>query len=268
MPTTTRGPLPPGVYWRRRLAVLSVALVLVLSFGKLLGRAGGDDDPTAARVGALASPTVTVTADPTDAPTSKAGKDGKNGGKRNGGKNAGQDATAEETPAAVPTPEPTPTTPPPLAEPTGPCPDDDVFVTATVDGAVGTTDVTVMLNLQTRATPACTFEVSPDDVSMVISRGRDTVWSSEQCSGAIPTQVVAVRQAAITQVPVVWADAARSDDECSDRTAYAMPGVYTVSTAVLGGEPTDVQFELAAPAAPVVTQTVTPTVTAEPAPAG
>lgn len=267
MPTTTRGPLPPGVYWRRRLAVLSIALVLVLGFGKLLGRSGGDDDPTAARVGALASPTVTVTADPTASPTRKAGK-GKNGGKK-GGKNAGQGSTAEveESPAAVPTPEPTPTTPPPLAEPTGPCPDDDVFVTATVDGAVGGADVTVMLNLQTRATPACTFAVSPDDVSMVISRGRDTVWSSEQCTAAVPTQEVVVRQAAITQVPVVWADAARSDEECSDRTAYAMPGVYTVSTAVLGGEPTDVQFELAAPAAPVVTQTVTPTVTAQPTPA-
>jgi hypothetical protein len=266
VPTTTRGPLSPGVYWRRRLAVLSIALVLVLGIGKLLGRGGGDDDPTAARVGALASPTVTVTADPTDAPTRTTGK-GKNGDKKNGkgGKNAG--TQVEETPAAVPTPEPTPTTPPPLAEPSGACPDDDVFVTATVDGAVGAADVTVMLNLQTRVTPACTFEVSPDTVSMVIARGRDTVWSSEQCTSAVPTQEVVVRQAAITQVPVVWADAARSDATCSDRTAYAMPGVYTVSTAVMGGEPTDVQFELAAPAAPTVTQTVTPTVTAEPTPA-
>src|SRR5689334_10240668 len=37
VPATPRGPLPPGVYWRRRLAVLSVALVVFLGIGKILG---------------------------------------------------------------------------------------------------------------------------------------------------------------------------------------------------------------------------------------
>ena len=36
VPSTTRGPLPPGVYWRRRLAVLTLALLLVLGIGKVL----------------------------------------------------------------------------------------------------------------------------------------------------------------------------------------------------------------------------------------
>ena len=46
MPASTRGPLPSGVYWRRRLAVLSVALVVFLGVGKVLGNGsdGSSDD--------------------------------------------------------------------------------------------------------------------------------------------------------------------------------------------------------------------------------
>ena len=66
-----------------------------------------------------------------------------------------------------------------------------------------------------------------------------------------------VRLASVTQVPVVW-NSRRSDDECSDRTAWALPGFYHVRAGPLGGEATDVQFELLAPAQPTVTQTATP----------
>ena len=66
-----------------------------------------------------------------------------------------------------------------------------------------------------------------------------------------------MRLASVTQVPVVW-NARRSDEECSDRTAWALPGFYHVRAAALGGEPTDVQFELRRPAAPTVTETAQP----------
>ena len=55
----------------------------------------------------------------------------------------------------------------------------------------------------------------------------------------------------------MW-NARRSDEECSDRTAWALPGFYHVRAGVLGGEPTDVQFELVAPAPATVTQTADP----------
>jgi hypothetical protein len=90
-----------------------------------------------------------------------------------------------------------------------------------------------------------------------IVSGADQIWLSRQCPDAIPTQDVVVRLASVTQVPVVW-NARRSDSECSDRTAWALPGFYHARAAVLGGEPTDVQFELLAPAAPTVTQTAQP----------
>jgi hypothetical protein len=92
---------------------------------------------------------------------------------------------------------------------------------------------------------------------MNIVSGADQIWLSRQCPATIPTQDVVVRVASVTQVPVVW-NARRSDTDCSDRTAWALPGFYHVRTAVLGGEPTDVQFELLAPTAPTVTQTAQP----------
>jgi hypothetical protein len=253
MVASTRGPLPPGVYWRRRLAALSVALVLFLGVGKVLDLSsdGSSGDETAQQAGssALAIPTATVSAsDSTPAPKKGKHKDKNHDG--NGGKGSA-------TPTPTPTPTPTAPATPVLPDPTGPCADGDVYVTPTIPVAVGGADVTITLNLQTRTAEACTWHVSADTLTMNIVSGPDKIWLSKQCPKAIPDQDVVVRLASVTQVPVVW-NARRSDDECSDRTAWALPGFYHARAAAYGGEPTDVQFELTAPAAPTVTETAQP----------
>jgi hypothetical protein len=243
VPATSRGPLPPGVYWRRRLAVLSVALMVFLGVGKILGHtSGGSPDPKAEQAGAAPTTTPTATVSvATATPATGRGKHGQGTGK------GGNQAT--------PTPTPTPT--PVLPDPTGPCPDDDVYITPSIAAPIGGSDITVMLNLQTRTSVACTWRLSADTMRMNIVSGADQIWLSRQCPKVIPTEDVVVRLASVTQVPVVW-NSRRSDSECSDRTAWALPGFYHVHTAVLGGEPTDVQFELVAPTAPTVTQTAQP----------
>ena len=246
MPASTRGPLPSGVYWRRRLAVLSIALVVFLGVGKVLDRgsdASSDDQAEQAGASTLASPTATV---PADKPTKKGKGKGHGKGKGKGGRD-------DKSPTPTPTPTPTPV----LPDPTGPCPDNDVFITPTVPAPVGGADVTILLNFQTRSTEACTWHLSADTVRMNVISGHDQIWLSKQCPDAIPAQDVVVRFASVTQVPVVW-NARRSDEECSDRTAWALPGYYHVRAAALGGEPTDVQFELVAPAPATVTQTADP----------
>ena len=123
MAASTRGPLPPGVYWRRRLALLSAALVIFLGVGKVLDHGSdGSSDDKAEQAGAatLTSPTATV---PAADPTKKGGKGKGKGGKGKGGK-------GHQTPTATPTPTPTPT--PTLPEPSGPCADDDVYLTPTI----------------------------------------------------------------------------------------------------------------------------------------
>jgi hypothetical protein len=233
MAASTRGPLPPGVYWRRRLAVLSAALIVFLGVGKVLDHGSdGSSDEKAEQAGAttLTSPTATV---PGSDATKKGGKGGKGkGGKGHGGKGH-QSATTTPTPTLTPAPTPT------LPDPTGPCADDDVYLTPSIAAPIGGADITLMINLQTRTSEACTWQVSPDTVTMNIVSGHDQIWLSKQCPDAIPVQDVVVRLASVTQVPVVW-NSRRSDEDCSDRTAWALPGFYHVRAAALGGEPTDV----------------------------
>jgi hypothetical protein len=240
--------LPAGVYWRRRLAVLSVALVIFLGVGKVLDHGSdGSSDDKAEQAGAetLTSPTATV---PVTEPTKKGGK-----GKGNGNGGKGHGGKGHQTPTPTPTPPPTPT----LPDPSGPCADDDVYLTPSIASPIGGSDITIMINLQTRTSVACTWQVSPDTVTMNIVSGHDQIWLSKQCPDAIPVQDVVVRLASVTQVPVVW-NSRRSDQECSDRTAWALPGFYHVRAAALGGEATDVQFELLAPAPATVTATADP----------
>jgi hypothetical protein len=261
VPTTTRGPLPPGVYWRRRLALISVALVLVLGVAKLLGATGGDGSAEkATQVGAPSSATATVTVGETAAPAAKG--NGNGNGKKKRKNRASQNASTEPTETVLPpTPTPTPTTPPPLPDPSGPCADGDVFLTPSAEGAVGGSDVTIMLNFQSAASEACTFDLSSDSVRLKVSKGSDNVWLSRQCPDAVPEQEVVVRRTTVTSVPMVWKEAKRSDDECSSRTAWALPGTYALSASVLGGEPTVVDFDLTAPGAATVTETVPPAAT-------
>jgi hypothetical protein len=236
--------------------VLSVALVVFLGVGKVLDRSSdGSSDDAAEQAGAstLASPTATVPA----SGATKKGKGHKGKGHHGKGKghkgNQGDETVAPPSPTPTPTPPPTPT----LPDPTGPCADSDVYITPTIDSAVGGSDITIMLNLQTGTSPACTWHVSSGTVTMLITSGKDRIWRSTDCPDVIPAQDVVVRLASVTQVPVVW-NARRSDEGCTNRTAWALPGTYHVKTAGLGGEPTDVRFEVVAPTAPTVTETAGP----------
>ena len=82
--------------------------------------------------------------------------------------------------------------------------------------------------------------------------------SSRECPASIAAADLVVRQAVDAPVVVTW-NARRSKQGCTSPSApWAKPGWYHVEAAAWAGEPTDVQFELVAPAAPVVTQTATP----------
>ena len=233
--------------------MLTVAVLLVLGFGRVLswssdGSGGGGD--TAAQAGADATPS--------QADNTKKGagqKDCKGKNRFRGGDKAKGKRTACQGPSPTPIPTPTPTPP---ATPSGPCPDADVLVTPAVPDPVAGRDVTVLLNLQMGTTEACTWQVSSDSVTLKIYAGADDVWSSRECPGVIPTQDVVIRREVATPVTVVWSSK-RSDQYCTDRTAWALPGVYGIAAAALEGEPTDVAFELRAPVAAVVTQTAEPT---------
>jgi hypothetical protein len=243
----TRGPLPPRVYWVRRTMVLGTALLLVVAIARVLG-GGSDassDGDVAAQVGADTTPGDVVSSSLPVTPTGSAHKPGKN-------KPSGKQSSEA----------------PPLATPEGTCADGDIAVTPKVDNAVGGRDVLVVLQLRTLVSEACTWRVSPASLTVSITSGDDDIWSTRECPKAIPVRDVVVRKDVTTNVGITWRQAKRSDETCSLRTDWASPGWYHVTASALGGEPSDLQFELTTPIAGTITKTASPSNSPSNSPSG
>lgn len=242
MPTTVRprGPLPARVYWTRRLVVLAVPLLLVVVLARVLGGSADGKDASTAKATQAGATTGQAASAPTAGPTIEVAPGGKKGGK-------GRKNRVEET---VP-PEPV------LAEPTGPCTESDIVATPALTSAAGGADVPITVNLRTVVAEACTWQASPETMTVTITSGDDYIWSSRECPASIPPQDVVVRQAVDAPVVVTWS-AKRSDEGCTRWTEWADLGWYHVQAAALGGDATDVQFELVAPQPGVVTTTADP----------
>jgi hypothetical protein len=90
-----------------------------------------------------------------------------------------------------------------------------------------------------------------------VTSGSDRIWSTQECSGAVPKQSVVVRKDHPVDVSVAW-NGQRSDSDCTRSTAWAEPGYYHVIAASFGAEPIDVQFALRSPVPRTITATPTP----------
>ena len=237
MTTMTRGPLPARVYWVRRLLLLSVVVGLVFTGVGVAKLAAGDPSPPAqARLAGSTTPDTSVE-EPEDEPTAGV----KNG--RGEGDGPGRRQRKDRGPV--------------LASPEGPCVDRDIAVTPTARRTVAGGPVTFTLQLRTILSAACTWEVSPDSLTVKIRSGDDDIWFSSQCRRSIPTRDLVLRNNATTEVEVTWS-ARRSDDGCTRYTDWAMPGWYYVEAAALAGEPSNLHFQLTRPEPDVVTETVPP----------
>jgi hypothetical protein len=231
--TQPRGPLPARVYWTRRLILLAVATLLLVTLARVLtggsdGKTtdGGKADKSASLTGATTtgsgSPSTTG---PTGAAAATTTASGKPGGKV------------------------------PLAAPSGPCDPEKLVVTPEGGRQPNDGHVAIVLSVSTPE-EACTFQVSPKTVVLKIVSGADNIWSSQQCV-ALPTKDVIARKALPAEVTFDW-NGRRSDEDCSRSAGWATPGYYHAIAATLGGEPADVQFALTRPPAVVVTVTPKP----------
>jgi hypothetical protein len=240
MTSMTRGPLPARVYWARRVLLVAVVVGLVLTgVGVVRLVDGAPSAPEQAQLaGATAdAPDDGAAEEPTDEPTVGV----KTG--RGDGDGPGKKQRKDRGPV--------------LASPEGPCVDRDIAVTPTARKTVAGGPVTFTLQLRSILSPACTWEVSPDSLTVKIRSGDDDVWFSSDCRRSIPTSDVVLRNNATTEVEVTWS-ARRSDDGCTRYTDWAMPGWYFIEAAALAGEPSDLHFQLTRPEPEVVTETVPP----------
>ena len=241
----TRGPLPARVYWRRRLLVLGTALLLVFAFARLLG-AGSDasSEPEAAQVAARQTPSASATT-PAGVLPSDTALPGDAGTATTGTATTGAGAGQHERGAR-----------PRGAR--GPVRGRGHLGQPEAKNPVAGRDVKILLRLRTTESAACTWEVSSRTLTMKITSGNDDIWSTRECPRAVPQQEVVVRRDTTTKLKLTWPEAKRSDDTCSRRTGWALPGYYHVEVAALAGEPTDEQFKLEAPTGPVITRSPSP----------
>jgi hypothetical protein len=238
MPPLTRGPLPAGVYWRRRAFVLLLAVTLVFVIANVLGGgsdAKDDDLPAAQQAGGEVEASQTITVD---------GKNGRKTKDRRKGKR-GVVVGPTYDPAV-------------LVDPDGNCEPADVRITPRVEAAVAGEPVTIGLSLQTVQADACYFRIGPDKVTLKITKGGREIWTSRECPDPVPSESVVVRRVVATVVQMTWTPypQGRKGAECPGTDDWLLPGGFTVTAAALGGEPGESDFVLAAPVAE--TTTITP----------
>lgn len=234
MAGTTRGPLPARVYWVRRLMVLGIATLLVVGIAKMLGGAsdGSSDSDTARKVSDTAPLTQdSTTSDPgTSGPSTQAAKHHR------------KKADDRVSRAAMPS---------------GPCEASDIAITPSVPKPIAGSDITLVLDISSLETPACTWTISGQTMALKITSGKDLIWTTSECPRAIQKQDLVVRSSDPTRVKLTW-DARRSETGCPVRTEWALPGTYHLDVAALAGQPQDVTFLLTAPSPAEVTRTAHP----------
>jgi hypothetical protein len=217
---------------------LGVALLLVVGIARLLGGSsdGSSGPDRAAQVADTAD--TADTADPSgtpapDAPVTTGGTH------RRGGSDQATDPVTR------------------VAMPSGPCAADDIAMTPSVPKPIAGSDITIVLDISTLTTPACTWMLSPRSLAMKITSGSDLIWTTVECSKAIPMQDLVLRLGDPTRVKLTW-DARRSEPGCPVETKWALPGTYHVHVAALAGRPQDLAFLLSAPSPADVTRTAHP----------
>ena len=242
----TRGPLPARVYWVRRLMVLGIATLLVVGIAKMLGGSSdgksGDTahngaDTSAATGGPTSGSTMTggpMTGDPTTY--------GPSGGATAGGHHRRNAADDPVTPVTMPS---------------GPCAASDVAITPSVPKPIAGRDISLVLDVSSLNTPACTWKLSGKTIALKITSGNDLIWTTSDCARVVPTRDLVLRQSQPTRVELTW-DARRSEPGCPVRTEWALPGTYHLHVAALAGRPQDVTFLLTAPTPAEVTRTAHP----------
>ncbi|MGL5827004.1 MAG: hypothetical protein ACRCYU_19650 [Nocardioides sp.] len=232
-----RGPLPPGVYWTRRILTLGVALGLVMIIATALNAVSdGSNTPRSdarakqAGAGLSGSPTT--------------------GGKSGLTKRERRLLRQQERAAAANKPK--------LATPDGPCEPQDITVAPYVDQAVAWRRSAIVLELKTNESPACSWRTSPDTITVRLTGRQGEVWTSRECPRAVPTEDLVLRNDVSVKVSVTWSGR-RSDSKCTGSTRWVRPGWYRVQAAAFTGEPGQLLFELQRPKPPILPKTPEPT---------
>lgn len=242
------GPLPPRVYWVRRLLVLCLVISLVLAVWWLLTSQGnGRSRSAAAEIHhGLAKAGATQTSQPTSrppkTPTTSAGSP-------SAGPTSHTTSAAEQGPDSSAGPPGHPGHRPgkPPGNSPGNCDPSQVDMSIDVSDSVeGRSSSATFVFQLPRSAVACTLAITPDTMVTRVTSGPDVVWSSGECPDALLAKEIVVRADPATVYQFQW-NGRRSTQECKVPGKVAPPGGYWVEAALVGGEPHKAYFDITAP---------------------
>lgn len=241
------GPLPPRVYWVRRLVALAVVvLVLVVAFAVVRAVTGGE-----AAQGSDAS--GEVSAEPDGAGAADDGADeGGDAGSAEGSPDGGADEPAGDEAAgdepddgdAPADEEPAAAADSPEGAATPECAKADVAVALRSDASTyaAKADPVFTMDVTNVGDAPCLVDVTDDTRELLIVSGPARVWSSADCSDA-DARLLLLGPGQVDSQELTWSRV-RSDEKCSAKDVVAAPGTYRATLNLLGRTTDELVFVL------------------------
>lgn len=247
------GPLPPEIYWRRRVVAFGGAvLVIGLIIGLIIWAtsSGGDEPSNAAATSSAPSSTIAYSAESSE-PSEGAGVagGGTGGGVAGGNAAAGapNDASAS---GAVPTPGGESATPGPVPA-SGLCPDANISVVLYTDKPTYSQgDQPVFTIVTTNAgLTECTRDVGKSAQDVVVRNldGTRTLWSARDCSPLQTPNNVSLKPSQQVRDTITWSFTTSSPG-CDTPRVPVPVGAYQAIGKIGEKESAPITFNVVAPA--------------------
>lgn len=211
------GPLPPGVYWRRRMAAVVMCVAAVVLLAWLIGTLVDDGGP---------NPVQGASARSSQPPSTRSGSEASSSVSASPSSSVGEQAP----PAPAPPPAP-PAPPPPPPPPPQPCPDAAIGVYAETEQPsyrVGQKPLLRLL-IANVSQVACYRDVSRSIRELVLTTPDGTrVWSSNDCHSPPGEEVRLIQPGERLLFTVNWAGRT-SAPGCPSRRHTVQAGSYLVT---------------------------------------
>ncbi|MER7003127.1 hypothetical protein ABT297_08785 [Dactylosporangium sp. NPDC000555] len=194
----TVGPLPAGVYWRRRVIVGGVLVVALLLLWASCG-GGGDPNDKKTSLGASGEPTTSAAVEPTttiQVPTT------------------GEPPASSAPPVAVSSSAPQPSATVPA------CADADLSLVAAPETAVQFRGAYLKFTLKIKniSSHDCARDVGADAQELYLQAGAVKVWSSDACDAPHGSQMAVLKPNIEMSYTNVWNGKA-TNNGCANRQA-------------------------------------------------
>jgi hypothetical protein len=217
------GPLPPTVYWRRRLAAIGAALATLLLVIWIVGMFSSDDH--------AAQPTNAAAASSSNPPPSMS-------------------ETASASSSTTPPPSPSVTTPPaPPPPPPGPpqaCPDDVIGVVAKANKPFYTLgdQPELSMDVVNNGPVPCIKDIGRQhrELTVMSADGATLLWSSNHCLSTAGSEVRVMAPKEVFNYGTKWAGST-SQPGCGAHTRLG-PGDYLLVAKLAGKASSPVVFRL------------------------